>query len=687
MKTRWQVLPFVRCVIAFIGGILFTYAYDPLIACISLLSFFVIYLLVCKLKDAPSIGGQLNSVLLLSFFFVFGILRFELNDERIYPSHFSHFEDESSWEGIVKTFPKIRSKTSVQVSVQSVCKKNKCFTSNGNLLVYFPREDSISKSLKPGDKLAFNGVIKPLQPTRNPKAFDYPLFLSFHNIHYQLNIKDFKILSSGHLNPIAHFAQNARVSLLNILGDGIEEETKNSLLSAMVLGYRNDLSRDLYDKFSNSGSIHILAVSGLHIGVVLAIIFYLIRKWKPAEIRTKILKTALPILIACFYAILTGAAPAVVRAGYMFSLWYIGKEWFRYYNHYNILAFTGLTLLMYNPYLLFQASFIFSYTSLLSILIFQPHISKVFKFENVILIKVADLTSLSLAAQILIFPLSLLIFHKFPVYFILSGILIVPIGMMILILGLSYISLFWMPLIGELVLEILNRILDLLLILTDFIEELPYSVIEGIWITPYEVCLMYSIIIGGWFFLKRGAYRYLVVLGSSVFLLVLSIGLKSLSQNTQKEIIVYDSYKGSIVDIISGHNCWTYNESNLSDSEQSYIAVNYRNYKGVWKKFPLMRASFDDGEIKVKENVFQIGGKTFSLITGLDSSFDPSSDYLIISNWTDWEPNEIELTNTNVKVITDSTISKNVELKWSAYCRSNNLVHLSSKDGAVIIKL
>ena len=244
-----------------------------------------------------------------------------------------------------------------------------------------------------------------------------------------------------------------------------------------------------------------------------------------------------------------------------------------------------------------------------------------------------------------------------------------------------------MPLIGKLVLIILHRILDLLLFLIDFIEELPFSVIEGIWISPYEVCLMYGIIIGVWLFLTRGAYRYLVVLGSSVFLLVLSIGLKSVSQNNQKEVIVYDSYKGSIVDIISGHNCWTYKEINLSDSEQSYIAVNYRNYKGIWKKFPFKRAAFDDREIKVKENVFQIGGKIFSLITGLDSSFDPSSDYLIISNWTDWEPNEIELTNANVKVITDSTISKNVELKWSEYCRSNNLVHLSSKDGAVIIKL
>ena len=275
----------------------------------------------------------------------------------------------------------------MQVSVQSVCKKSNCYTTNGNLLVYFSRKDSISKSLKPGDKIVFNGGIKPLQQTRNPMAFDYSQFLSFHNIHYQLNIKDFEILSSGHLNPIAHFAQKARVTLLNILGDSIENETKNSLLSAMVLGYRNDLSRDLYNKFSNSGSIHILAVSGLHIGVVLAIIFYLIRKWKPTDVRSKILKTALPILIAWFFVILTGAAPAVVRAGYMFSLWYIGKEWFRYYNYYNILAFTGLTLLMYNPYLLFQASFIFSYTSLLSILIFQPQIRKAFKFKNVILKK------------------------------------------------------------------------------------------------------------------------------------------------------------------------------------------------------------------------------------------------------------------------------------------------------------
>ena len=100
-----------------------------------------------------------------------------------------------------------------------------------------------------------------------------------------------------------------------------------------------------------------------------------------------------------------------------------------------------------------------------------------------------------------------------------------------------------------------------------------------------------------------------------------------------------------------------------------------------------MSKDFVDKEIKVKKNVFQIGGKTFSLITGFDSSFDPSSDYLIISNSTDWGPSEIELKKTNVTVITDSTINKNVELKWLKYCKSNNLIHLSSKDGAVIIKL
>ena len=294
---------------------------------------------------------------------------------------------------------------------------------------------------------------------------------------------------------LKQLAYNLRNKLLNIYAKaGIEAENL-AVLSALTMGYKDLLDQETRRVFAASGAMHILAVSGLHVGILfstLSLFLFFLSRIK----KGKIIKSAILIAFLWFYAFFTGLSPSVVRASLMFSLVVVGMSFSRSTNIYNTLSASAFVILMVNPMLLTNIGFQLSYFAVLSIVFFYPYIYKLAYVKNRLLNKVWVLIAVSLSAQIGTFPLSLFYFSQFPNYFLFTNLYAIPLAFIILYLAIALILFSPIPFIFQGLSWLLNNSLTALNYLTSLTESLPYSTSTALSITaPQLLALSLTILL------------------------------------------------------------------------------------------------------------------------------------------------------------------------------------------------
>lgn len=285
-------------------------------------------------------------------------------------------------------------------------------------------------------------VITPFKPEAvksplNPHQFNYKTYLEHLGIYHQLSLSKHEIVPTSKtrktiLNWVAQKRQQLIVQL-KTEGFGTEEL---AVFQALVLGQRNDLSAETYDAYKKAGAIHLLAVSGLHVGVVLLLLQFLLRPLKSIP-KGRTVGLLLAILGLWCYAVFTGLSPSIVRATTMFSFISYALWLNRPTNTFNILALSYFFILLWQPSFLFQVGFQLSYAAVFSIAWIYPALQRFWYPNNKILLKLWQLLSVSIAAQLGVLPLSLFYFHQFPSLFFIANILIIP--FLGLILGCGFL--------------------------------------------------------------------------------------------------------------------------------------------------------------------------------------------------------------------------------------------------------
>lgn len=472
-------------------------------------------------------------------------------------------------------------------------------SAKGNLLVYIEKEDR-SKALKAGDRILLHTTIRPIRPNGNPYSFDFKNYLHHRSINHQCFIKshDWEYLSAGHLHPVLNLTRDIRQSFLEILQNHISSDAEEAIAAALVLGYRNLLTEDVYDAYTDTGSVHVLAVSGLHLGILTGMLLWLFGLIKTESRVVEIIKMSLVIIAIWMFALITGSAPAVLRAATMFTLFILGKKLFKDINTYNILAASAILLLLVDPFLLFQASFQFSYLALTSILYFQPKLSTWWIPDNRIIRFFWNLAILALAAQILVFPITIYYFHKFPLYFALSGIIAVPFaGIILWISVMLFIMEFIFPLANVVVGYLLNLSLSWFLKMILSIQQLPFCSLDGILINYQQMILIYVglILMMAWFSLQLKRIIFPILSLAIVFMVSSSFTL--IKNINQKEIIVYDVNGGIATDIFYRRNCYTYAEKSIKPSSLEFAASNYRLYHQIKNTIALTDEIYNDATL------------------------------------------------------------------------------------------
>ena len=694
----------LRLLIPFSLGIVFAISFDVKIN-ISLLIYFTLLTLISLIVFLPHQFYNFKyrwifGVFTFVFLFLFGFQLTVLKTPKFDKNNCSHLPEKrySIIANVIE--PPVEKQNSYKITGEIISIKKDSIRErfSGKVIFYF-KKDSLAKTIKYGDRLILSTFLNHIKPPQNPSEFDYRSYLQKKGIYQQAYIDgDFsKIQNKNKANFLFRIAYNLREKFFKLLKKNNVTGDEFAVASALLLGYDDKLDAELKQDFAGAGAMHILCVSGLHVGIiylVLSSLLFFLKKKKYG----KITKAVLLLLLIWFYAILTGLAPSVSRASTMISFIIIGKAWQKDSNIFNNLAASAFLLLIVNPYTITAVGFQLSYAAVLGILIVQPPLQKLLIFNNWFGEKVWGITTVSIAAQIGTFPLSIYYFHQFPNYFILTNLIVIPLSFFIIASGIIFVIFSWSGFLSMIFSKILLILVYILNSSVSFIGNLPNSTTLGISINTGEFLLIYIIIISLIIYLsiQRKLYFFFVMI--AIFFLVGINTFKNHNHLSQRKIIIYNVRKHSAVDLINGKENIFISDSILFNDENK---INYHLQNHWWKldltktkKVNTDKDFLESGNIPIFKsgNFIQFYDKRILILDKNFRTFPKSKklkiDYAIISNNTKIKIKDIQKCFDIGLLIIDASNSQWNEKRWIKECVKENLkVHSVISSGAMIINI
>jgi len=509
------------------------------------------------------IGGLLMAMILFSAGWISVISYNELNNRR----HFSKIQSQFLAVSINNEPQFKNGLVRFSATVRQSINQRQTAEANGTLLLTLKDSDAIS--LQYGDELLIPASYTPVDPPFNPAEFNYKKYLAHQNIYYQefLFPGQYKLLKHDTGNPFIAYALKLRQQMVVLFKQKMHDPDAIAVASTLILGYKTDLSNDVLQAYSKTGTIHVLSVSGAHVAII-----YLLMQWMLGFLNRykygRHLKMMVMILLISYYAMLTGFSPAVCRAAVMIGMVIIGNTFVRHINMLNILAISALLLLLYNPFFITDVGFQLSYLSVAGLIVLQPMVYQWFQFKNKWIDKLWALCSVSVAAQVITFPLSAYYFHQFPVYFLFSNLLIIIPTMVIMYSGIAYLLLAWEPWLSTALAWVLEQSILLMNKALGIIEHAPFASINKIWFSTAEYLLCYAFIIGLFYFLYDKKPWLLKFSMGCLFLLCVSISVKRYRADNSSSVAFLNLRKNTGIVFKNGNKAVVL--TNLTDTDKNY---------------------------------------------------------------------------------------------------------------------
>ncbi|MCK6694610.1 MAG: ComEC family competence protein [Thermoanaerobaculia bacterium] len=530
--------------------------------------------------------GSLLFLLLLGAGYFSG----QTHDERFQQRHFSRIcPDADFFIGTVYDAPSKGARLKIPVRLEAAGPAPDSLTDcSGNILLFLEITPETER-LQYGDRLWVQADIQLTQPPKNPHAFDYRQYLHYQNIHHQCFVKDrsFGVLATGLGHPLWRVAFRWRDRLLGVLREHFPGTDEYAVASALLVGYKDDLSEDLRAAYAETGSMHALAVSGTHVGLLYTGLLFLLRRvpW-PARVR-RWGETALVLAVIWVFTLVTGATASVLRASVMFSTYLVGKAFRRQASVWNILAASAFGLLAFNPYFLFDAGFQLSYAAVAGIVFFYPHLKKMTPTPPKWATEGWNILLMGVAAQIGTLPLSLYYFHQFPAYFWLAG-WVVVLGGAVFLWGGALLAILsaLTPEVAAWLGWALYGLVWTMNYLVRAIQQLPGSVISGIWIAGWAAALMYLFI--GFFSGALMRYHPRLLLASLLLFAFLSIcrATQNIRQSEQRQITLYHANRNFLLDCFDGQTRFSFSDS-ITGRQEKFAAQAHRWAHGIRHDIPV----------------------------------------------------------------------------------------------------
>lgn len=675
----WKKAPFIRIVLPFILGIVLQDIFGLAMQQIGIL-FLLLILLILLPSFLPQaqqfINRWLYGVSIQLLIIVFGMAVMNIGNIKADRNWYGHQLSDSAVMVVKIEKPEEKAKTwKATAHVLYVNDK----PAKGKLLLYFIKSDSTSL-LKSGDVIWVVNQLQPVSSSGNPGSFDYAKYMAKQQVFHQafLYPNQWKFL---HINREGFFQKILRHTLQyeeNVLNKYIQGPKEKALAKALLTGDRSSLDRELVQAYSNAGVVHLMAISGLHLGLIY-ILLLKITQLIPGLARKNALRMLVVLAGIWFFAFITGGSPSVLRAAVMFSFLCSGIMFNKTSSSFNALAASAFLLLCFDPMLIFHVGFQLSYAAVLGILILQRPIANWFKFENKLLVYVWQLVSVSIAAQLFTVPLCMYYFHQLPILFIISNLVAIPVASVGLWLGVLLISLGWLPLAAGILGKAEQHIFGFLNDFVQYIDTINFASWSGFYPNLLQVMLLYAIFIFAliwWLRKNTHAFKFALL---SVFLFCLSIAWQKWESSNQQQLVVYNVSSSAAADMFLGNYFYPISETQPPPDEvltarKIFFAKSFlRNVqKSAFEGSDIYSAPFRLLHLK-KQTHFPILPQKIRL------------DYLLISNNSKTNMSDLSQTFDPGLIIFDGSNKRRQVQKWKKECEELHLrCHDIASQGAVV---
>lgn len=623
--------PFVRFTIALILGIVFYDFFTPFyikVIFVGLLFSLLVYVGFYLSRQ------RFNNQLLMGFLACMsltmtGIILTFLSTESNFPQHYSHHHKEIQYyEAIVDNLTEEKENSWKSIAeVRSVIINNQILPSSGKILLYFDNK-SVEKP-NYGDVFLIKGNPQVITSPKNPEEFDYHQYLAWQNIGFQQYCRASMLEKVGNEipNKIQNWAIKTNVWADSILTTFVEGKQQYGVANAMILGQRDDIDSDLMQAYSAAGAIHVLSVSGLHVGVICAVLVFLLSFLKKRGKYGKFVMLLIILISLWFYAFITGLSSPVLRSTFMFSVILIAKTFQRKDNSYNTVAFSAFCLLLINPYFLFNVGFQLSYLAVLGMIYFQPKLNPLVVIDKSrswfhwLADRTWKVTTVAIAAQIATFPITIYYFHQFPNYFLFANPLVILLSSVVLMVGLGFVILAKLLLYFniETIIYFLGQCLKFSILALNqtvlWFEHLPFAISKFLWVSKIEMLFMYILIFALILLWKMQDYKWVRISSVMIGILIVLEVNKQLSQRNQDFLLIHAVPKHSVISVVKGKRALLISDNFFLNSRKD---IGFR-LNNLWSKSGIV----DTLKLDLQQNAMQVDFQFMS----------KSSDSISVFTW------------------------------------------------------
>ena len=626
MKDALSKVPIFKILTPFLLGIIVaSYTNIPNTCAIIAITFSIMALFVFRKIKSPYISlkyNYINGIFIVILCSGLGILNVNISrNDTFYPKY-----DNAIAHAKILDISNNDFSTSLQLQLTHISiDSTRCIKANEKLLAWIEGNDY---TLTEGDIISFIFTPEPITSRGNPEDFDFARYTKYKGFNQQVFIRDQKYIISGHDDDIFTHAKHIQRFFIELLLDSKLNPEVKTFFITILLGDSSLLNQDIRDAFSLAGIAHILALSGLHIGII-ALLFSIL--FFPLDyINQKKLRLILTLITIIIYAFVTGLSVSVIRATIMIGFVIVAKILHRKNTPINALFSSALIILIINPFGIFDIGFQLSFTTVLFILLLTNKID-FFSPKKKMLKYVSSLVVVSIISLIATTWLTIFYFNQTSLMSIVANIIILPVLPIIVGLGLIYLFLLSVDINLTIITNTLNSSYQFINDIAIATENTPFSHFDYIYISKIPVILIYiaMLLIVAFIYYRKTYFIYYaatILIGSILYI--------SIERNNTptKGYVIYNDNKNTPVLTFNNHKATI-----LAPNDSINLDKFKRSHKQFFSKYQIHEIEYDTCFYHKNDVIYKtIEGKTFSIICNNTLKYNTLSpkiniDYIIIT--------------------------------------------------------
>ncbi len=676
----WETAPFFRLLLPLVAGIVLypLWKGSLMVALFTMLFAYLLFTATAVFKTQNSVKRIVTFVSLHTFFIFLSFSLCYLNDVRTNKQWYGHTINTADFYKVRITETPVSKESSykLRVDVLESILPDKTITATGKAFVYAYKGKKLPALYK-GDTLLVANKWMPVKNSGNPFEFDYAAYCARNNIYHQqfIGAKDIPEQYKGNESDRTA-TEAAHDWCMQTLEKYVRNKQTLGLIQSMLIGDEVNLDNDTRQSFTDTGIVHIIAISGGNIAILFVLVMVLF-SWLRHKKHLWI-KYAVAVPLAWFYVLMAGASPSAVRAALMFTILALGfmLQKRRDANSLNQLFATAFILLVAEPMWLYAIGFQLSFIAVLSLILFYKHIYRIYTPVNKILKAVWGTIAASIAAEILVAPIVIYYFHTFPLMFIVSNVVAYVLMSCVLILGMSVIAFSFVPAMAKLIASVVTWIVDVFQQIISFLQKLEPPLLHTLRLNEIGLLLLYLLIASLAIYLLRRKLIALTCSVTSLVLLFISFAINNHHDKEQKRLVVYNVGKAHHIELISGKS---YSVITTVDSLSDKIDYAVQPAHIGWQAMEKQQSP---------GTVLNLNGKTISILTDTLTTADARDvDYAIIAYRAKLKHLRMidSLLHPEAIVLSYSMFGNQLS-NWKALCEQAGIKVYTMQDGAFILE-